>query len=75
MITKIEPKEVDSVKRACAEAYFLCNFFTIENNANLVQVEITELDGKELLPQYAFTLGRILESRRLNELIKYRIES
>jgi len=70
MILKIQPKEVDAIKRACAEADFLCTVFTIENNPNLLQVEITELDGKELLPNYAFTLGRILESRVLHEWIK-----
>ena len=70
MILKIQPKEVDAMKRACAEADFLCTVFTIENNPNLVQVEITGLSGEELRPSYAFSLGRILEARVLHEWIK-----
>lgn len=70
MILKIQPKEVDATKRACAEADFLCTVFTIENNPQLVQVEITELDGRELLPNYACTLGRIIEARLFNEQMK-----
>ncbi len=61
MITKIAATDRDALHKVCAMSDFLCTFFTIESNEQLLQVEITNVDGSEIRPEYAYHLGRMQE--------------
>lgn len=62
MIIKTATSDLDAIRWACALSDLLCNSFTIEiNNGELVQVEITNLDGSDLRPEYAWYIARMVE--------------
>lgn len=67
MILKIPKTDLDAIKYVCAESDFLITEYTIESNDQLVQVEITGLNGEEVLPQYAFRIGTMYHIRRTIE--------
>lgn len=62
MIVKIDKKEVEAVKKVCALAHASAKFFTMETNGLMVQVEITETDGRELTAKDTWHIVRSIEA-------------
>lgn len=71
MIIKTATSDLDAIRWVCALNDLLCKEFTIENNnGELIQVEILNLDGKELRPEYAWYIARMLQIKiQQNELL------
>jgi len=71
MIIKSATVDKDAIHWVCALNDLLCNDFTIEaNNGELMQFEITNLDGSELRPEYAWYIARMLQIKiQQNELL------
>ena len=65
MIIKLDKKDKDAMLFVCATNDLLCNFFTMETFPLMWQVEILELNGKEISLDTAMRIGRALESRIL----------
>lgn len=70
MIFKIPKCDFDAMKYACAVSDLLVTEYTCENTPGLFQVEITELDGRELKPEYAFRVGQMFENRVISSRMK-----
>ena len=70
MIVKIGKGEIDTYREICALSEYRANFYSIESNDLLVQVEILELNGDDLTNVNALILGRTIAWRLANELVK-----
>lgn len=60
MIIKLDRKELDAARSVCFAMDYKLDVFTIENNDNMIQVEITWTLG-ELSSELAYSFGRILQ--------------
>jgi hypothetical protein len=71
MIIKIESKYINELNYVGALSDVLVKIFTIEsNNGELVQAEITNVDGSELRPEYAWCVARMMEAKiQMTELV------
>lgn len=70
MIVKIAKGEIEVYKEICALSEYRANFYSIESNDLMVQVEILELNGDDLTNVNALILGRTVAWRLANELVK-----
>ena len=70
MIVKAEKKEIDVIQETCVLANLQANFYTIETNPLMVQVEILELNGEELSAKDAWLVGRTVVWSLLNHELK-----
>ena len=70
MIVKISKGEIEVYKEICALSEYRANFYSIESNDLMVQVEILELNGDDLTNVNALILGRTVAWRLANELVK-----
>lgn len=61
MIIKCDKKDVDAIQWCCALNDLLCNVFTIENNELMVQVQIMNVDGSDLRPEYAWYVSKMAQ--------------
>lgn len=62
MIVKINKQHIEAVKYVCAMSGLTCNFYTIESNDKIVQLEITD-NGLDIAPDNAWHLGVLVERR------------
>lgn len=63
MIVTIDKKEISAVKYACSLCDHKANFFTIESNDKMVQVEILNEDSKEPTLTMVWHLARQVETK------------
>ena len=73
MIIKTATSDLNAIQWACAVSDLLCTHFTIEsNNGELVQVEITNVDGSDLRPEYAWYIARMTQIKIEQQAIIYK---
>lgn len=63
MIQDIDRKDIDALNFTCALSGYTVNYYTIEQNALMIRVEITDRSGRPLTLTDAWMLGRLFESR------------
>lgn len=63
MIIKIDKHEREQLEKLCAVFDLTCRIYTIENNPNITQAEVTHNDGKELEPATVWYLCSAVGSK------------
>ena len=70
MIVKIDRKDIDVYKEVCALSDYRFSFYSIESNPLMVQVEILEMDGRDLANTDALVLGRTIVWTITSKMVK-----
>jgi len=60
MILKEDKKEIDAIQEVCAIVDMKCNFYTIENNDQIIQIEILDHLGEEPSAEIAYRIGKMV---------------
>ena len=63
MLVKIDRKEMSAANYACTLSDHKINFYTIESNDKMVQLEILTYDGGEPSNNMIFHIARLMETK------------